>query len=225
MLSGFIKRAKKYWVSDVSFITLLIFLFFLVFFFPGFIDRESENTYFLNLMFICLFIVGIFSAREKGFVIAATLLVSIHIFLRLIRFSDNPHEYYILERIVIIVNLILFIVINFRLLFRDYQVSYYRIVGAINVYLSMALLGAFAFELVNLVDGDSIIGNIDLSGNENDYGDYIYFSLTCISTVGFGDVYPINVHAKMIATFLSVLGILYPAIVIAKLVSLGSQKK
>ncbi|RPA69706.1 two pore domain potassium channel family protein [Cyclobacteriaceae bacterium YHN15] len=222
---GFIKRAKKYWVSDVSFITLLIFLFFLVFFFPSMIDRESENTYFLNLMFIFLFIVGIFSAREKGFVIGAILLVSIHIFLRLIRFSDNPHEYYILERIVIIVNLILFIVINFRLLFRDYQVSYYRIVGAINVYLSMALLGAFAFELVNLVDGDSIIGNIDLSGNENDYGDYIYFSLTCISTVGFGDVYPINVHAKMIATFLSVLGVLYPAIVIAKLVSLGSQKK
>ncbi len=157
--------------------------------------------------------------------IAAISLVVIHAGLRLIRFSDNPYEFYLLERIIMIVNLILFIYINFSLLFKDNEVSFYRIIGAINVYLSLALLGAFGLELVHLIEGSSIAGNVNLTGKETDYGDFIYYSLTSISTVGFGDAYPVNVHAKMISTFLSVLGVLYPAIIIAKLVSIESQKK
>lgn len=221
---GLIKRARRYWVSDVSFVTLLLMLFFLVFLFPGIIDRENENIVLMNLMFLILFIIGIFSARQKSLMTIAIILVVFHVGLRLIRFSDNPIQFYLLERIVMIINLMLFIYINFSLLFKDNEVSIYRIIGAINVYLSLALLGAFGFELVDLIEGSSIAGNVNLAGKETDYGDYIYYSLTSISTVGFGDVYPVNVHAKMISTFLSVTGVLYPAIIIAKLVSFGSQK-
>jgi hypothetical protein len=221
---GLIKRARRYWVSDVSFVTLLLMLFFLVFLFPGIIDIESDNTVLMNLVFLSLFIIGIFSARQKGLMVTAILLVVFHVGLRLIRFSNIPYEFYLLERIIMIINLGLFIYINFSLLFKDNEVSFYRIIGAINVYLSLALLGAFGLELVDIIEGSSIEGNVNLTGKETDFGDFIYYSLTSISTVGFGDVYPVNVHAKMISTFLSVTGVLYPAIIIAKLVSSGSQK-
>jgi hypothetical protein len=55
-------------------------------------------------------------------------------------------------------------------------------------------------------------------GGDGDYGHFIYFSLTTISTVGFGDLYPLNIQAKMLSVFLSMVGILYPAVVIAKLI-------
>jgi hypothetical protein len=40
-----------------------------------------------------------------------------------------------------------------------------------------------------------------------------------LTTVGFGDLYPVQIMAKMLSVFLSTIGILYPAVVIAKLVA------
>jgi hypothetical protein len=221
----YIKKAKNYWVSDASFGTLLIMLLFTVFVLPVMIEREGDTTIFLNIMFILLFFVGIFSSREKGFLIASISMVTIHLLLRLIRFTNNPYEFYLLERVVIILNLLLLTFINLRLLFRDEEVNKYRVAGAINVYLLVALAGAFGFEYIHLLTGQSIGGDVILTGKDEDFGDYMYFSLVSTSTVGFGELYPDGMAAKMLSVFLSVTGILYPAIVIAKLVSLGSQKK
>lgn len=221
----YLKKAKNYWVSDTSFVTLLGMLFFTVFILPVMINKEGETTIFLNIMFIVLFFVGIFSAMEKRFLIAGISLVTIHLLLRLIRFTDNPYEFYLLERIVIILNLILLIVINIRLLFRDLEVNSYRVIGAVNVYLLLAVAGAFGFEIIQLLMGNSIGGDIEISGMDVDFGDYMYFSLVSISTIGFGDLYPVNMSSKMLSVFLSALGILYPAVVIAKLVSFATEKK
>lgn len=221
----YLKKAKNYWVSDTSFVTLLGMLFFTVFILPVMINKEGETTIFLNIMFIVLFFVGIFSAMEKRFLIAGISLVTIHLLLRLIRFTDNPYEFYLLERIVIILNLILLIVINIRLLFRDLEVNSYRVIGAVNVYLLLAVAGAFGFEIIQLLMGNSIGGDIEISGMDVDFGDYMYFSLVSISTIGFGDLYPVNMSSKMLSVLLSALGILYPAVVIAKLVSFATEKK
>jgi len=53
---------------------------------------------------------------------------------------------------------------------------------------------------------------------DDDFAEYIYFSMVSLTTVGFGDLYPINIMSKMLSVFLSTVGILYPAVVIAKLV-------
>lgn len=224
-MNNLIEKTKNYWISDASFVTLLVMLLFTVFVLPVMIDREGDTTIFLNIMFIILFFVGIFSAREKGFLIASITMVTVHLLLRLIRFTDNPYEFYLLERIVILFNLLLLIFINIRLLFRDQKVNAYRVVGAVNVYLLVALSGAFGFEVIQLLTGDSIGGEIEFSGMDVDFGDYMYFSLVSISTVGFGEIYPVNMSSKMLSVFLSALGILYPAVVIAKLVSFATERK
>ncbi|WP_304517919.1 potassium channel family protein [Cecembia rubra] len=223
-MSNLLHKTKKYWESDVSFISLLVMLLIIVFILPVIIDKW-ENTFLLNFMFIALFFIGTFSAREKVFVISSMIMLSLHLGLRIIRFANNPYEFYDLERVVIILNLIHFMIINLRLLFRDEEVNAYRIIGAVNVYLCMALVGAFGMELIQLYSGSSIEGNIQLSGADQDFGDFMYFSLVSLSTVGFGDVHPVNTLAKMLSSFLSVVGILYPAVVIAKLVSYASKNQ
>lgn len=221
----YFKKAKSYWVSDTSFVSLLAMLLFTVFILPVMIDREGDTTIFLNIMFILLFVVGIFSAMERGFLIASISMITLHLLLRLIRFTDNPFEFYLLERIVIILNLILLAIINTKLLFRDQEVNTYRVVGAVNVYLLVALVGAFGFEVIHILTDNAIGGEVELTGKDEDFGDYIYFSLVSISTVGFGELYPVNMASKMLSVFLSALGILYPAVVIAKLVSFATEKK
>ncbi len=218
-------QIKNYWLSDASFVTLLLMLFFIVFVMPVLIEMGYDSILFLNIMFIALFFTGIFSAKENILILITTILFFTHVVLKLIRFSDSPYEFYFLERVVGLLNLLVFIFINIKLLFRDNEINLYRVIGAINVYLLLALLGAFLFEMITILFGDAIIGDIKLRNDDEDYAYYIYYSLVSLTTVGYGDIYPSNMASRMVSVFLSATGILYPAVVIAKLVSSARDHK
>jgi hypothetical protein len=171
-----------------------------------------------------VFFSGIFSTRSSGLISVSAILFGIHLALRLIRFGENPYSFFVLENVIGIANTLVFLFINLRLLFRDQIVNTYRIVGAVNVYLLLALMGALTLEVIHAATGASIGGNVALSGTDDDYVHFIYFSLASLTTVGFGDIYAVSTAAKMLATFLSTLGVLFPAIVIARLVGLASSR-
>jgi hypothetical protein len=81
-----------------------------------------------------------------------------------------------------------------------------RIIGAVNVYLLLALAGALTLEVIHAMTGASLGGNVALSGKDEDYAKFICFSLASLTTVGFGDIYAVNTAARMVATLLSTLG-------------------
>ena len=204
----------EYWLTDGSFGLLLLILLFTIFILPILIEYGHVEMIFVNLVFT-----GIWSSTQRFLIIFTALLFFTQLTLRILRFSDLPVQFYLTERIVGILNMSIFIFLNLRLLFRDREINVYRVIGAINVYLCVALLGAFVFEIIHLTLGNSISGELDLKGLDDDYAQYIYFSLVSLTTVGFGDLYPVNIMSKMLSVFLSTVGILYPAVVIAKLVS------
>ena len=218
-----IKRFREYWVEDISFITLLGILIFTIFIMPTFLELGWAGVTLLNINFSAIFFVGIWSALKKRWVIANAFLFSLYVILKLIRFSESPlipKDYLILENIVASLNMLSFIYINFTLLFRDKEFNFYRVIGAVNVYLLIGLLGAFMFEMIHQLFGTSITCETLITGGHEDFSEYIYFSMVSITTVGYGDITPVHPAAKMLAVFLSAVGILFPAVVIAKLASL-----
>jgi hypothetical protein len=219
-----VKEFRTYWSNDASFVTLLIMLVAAVFVLPVIMEISVHGVLLFNILLLSVFLSGIFSAHNTFVLTLSAILFGVHLTLRIIRFGDNPYSYYALENVVAIANTAVFIFINLRLLFRDQIVNVYRIVGAVNVYLLLALMGALSLEVIHAITGVSIGGNVLLKGTDEDYGHFIYFSLASLTTVGFGDIYPISTAAKMLATFLSAIGILFPAIVIARLVGLASQR-
>ena len=48
---------------------------------------------------------------------------------------------------------------------------------------------------------------------------YLYFSLTTLTTVGFGDIQPVNHYVRFAAAFEAVVGVFYLAVIISRLVS------
>lgn len=226
-----LKRITDYWLNDASFVVLLIALVFTVFILPILIDYEHVNMLFVNVVFMFLFFTGIWASDNRLLIALTTLLFLAQLFLRILRFSELPVEFYFLERLVGLLNMLVFIFLNIRLLFRDYEINLYRIIGAINVYLLVAILGAFALEIIQISIGSSISGvtsNVpvkELRGVDQDFSTYIYFSLVSLTTVGFGDYTPVNIMSKMLSVMLSTTGILYPAVVIAKLVGSSTNEK
>jgi len=220
-MRNLIGKFQSYWLADASFVTLLIMLVTAVFVLPIIMELSGRGVLLFNILLLSVFFSGIFSTRSVGLIALSAILFSIHLLLRVIRFGENPYSFFILENVIGIANAIVFIFINLRLLFRDQSVNAYRIVGAINVYLLFALLGALTLEVIHAATGVSIGGNVVLTGTDEDYVHFIYFSLTSLTTVGFGDIYAVSTPAKMLATFLSTVGILFPAIIIARLVGLS----
>jgi hypothetical protein len=216
-------KLKAYWLSDASFSLLLVILIFTVFILPILISYQKVDAIFVNLVFLFMFFTGIWSSRQKSLIVITSILFTVQLGLRLLRFSDLPAEFYLEERIVVLINLVVFIILNIKLLFRNSEVSVYRVIGAVNVYLLVAVMGAFALEIIQITTGHSISGDESLAGQDQDFVTYIYFSLVSLTTVGFGDFVPTQIAAKMLAVFLSTIGILYPAVVIAKLVGTANK--
>lgn len=220
-MRNLIGKLQSYWLADASFVTLLVMLLTAVFILPIIMEPSGRGVLLFNILLLAVFLSGIFSTRSVGLIALSAILFGIHLVLRLIRFGENPYSFFVLENVIAIANALVFIFINLRLLFRDNSVNAYRIIGAVNVYLLFALMGALALEIIHAVTGASIGGNVVLTGTDSDYPHFIYFSLASLTTVGFGDIYAVNLSAKMLATFLSMLGILFPAIIIARLVGLS----
>jgi len=222
-MRNLIRNLQSYWLADASFLTLLIMLLTAVFVLPVIMEHSGHGVRLFNILLLSVFFSGIFSTRSMGLIAVSSTLFGIHLALRLIRFGENPYSFFVLENLIGIANTLVFIFINLQLLFRDQIVNAYRIVGAVNVYLLLALMGALTLEVIHVATGVSIGGNVVLSGTDNDYVHFIYFSLASLTTVGYGDVYAVSTSAKMLAVFLSTLGVMFPAIVIARMVGLASS--
>jgi len=219
------KNFRQFWIEDVSFIVLLCILIFIVFIFPVlFVLTDSSDGLFISLLFMILLFIGIFSAIDRIFVITNAILFIVYLFLIIIRFDDSDRNYYFFEKIIGVVNIISFLIINIRLLFRNDSYNLFRVIGAINVYLLIALAGAFSFEIIHIIKGNSIQSSMHPLDKALDYSDYIYYSLVSLTTVGYGDLIPMNTATKMLSVFISAIGMLFPAIVIALLISLKRDK-
>ena len=95
-----------------------------------------------------------------------------------------------------------------------------RIFGAIVLYLLLGLIWAVAYAtLASLVAG-AFTGPALAPKGLFDWG---YFSLVTLTTVGYGDITPVHRIARSLAMMEALVGQLYPAIIIARLVSLPGK--
>lgn len=95
-----------------------------------------------------------------------------------------------------------------------------RLWGAVALYMLLGVIWAVAYELVNLRVSDAYTGI--QSGNTAQAYQWIwvYFSFSTLTTVGYGDITPVARVARSLSNMEALIGQLYPAIVLARLVSL-----
>ena len=106
--------------------------------------------------------------------------------------------------------------------FRAGPVTRYRIQGAMAVYLLLGLTWAIGYQLLALRRPGAFAG----SGVEGDLPQrWLYYSFVTLTTVGYGDITPVHPVARSLAVLEALTGQLYPAILLARLVSLEVQTR
>ncbi|HSK14193.1 MAG TPA: potassium channel family protein [Phnomibacter sp.] len=220
-----VHRFRNFWMGDVSFISLLFILGFIVFILPVLLSNDLIEHIWVDIALVTLYFIGIFSAGTRRLMIIATFMFAIHIVLKVVRYGNTPYEFFFFENLIASLNVMIFIYLNFQLLFRDQNFNVYRIVGAVNIYLLFALLGTFGFQMIHIWTGNSLRGSVSLTHTQKDISEFLYFSMVSLTTVGYGDIYPANPASRMLAVFISAIGILFPAVIIARLVGLAGSEK
>jgi hypothetical protein len=88
--------------------------------------------------------------------------------------------------------------------------------GAVIVYLLIGLVFCLVYHAIYLLsDMQAFKG---LTGS--DRKEFLYFSLTTLTTTGYGDIVPLWPFARSFSNLEALLGQLYPAVLIARLVSM-----
>lgn len=95
--------------------------------------------------------------------------------------------------------------------------------AGVSVYLMIALLWAVIYTLVARISPGSFQFSFGSEAQKEMRGFVaLYFSLTTLSTVGFGDVVPVSNVARMLAMAEAVVGVFYLTLMVSRLVSLYS---
>jgi hypothetical protein len=107
---------------------------------------------------------------------------------------------------------------------RSKRVTADTIFGAIAVYLLFGVIVAMMFQFLNNIDPGSVVASVGeattIVERYDQFGEILYFSFVTMTSVGYGDLTPIGPAARSLAMFEGVVGQLYLAVLIARLVGI-----
>jgi len=115
-------------------------------------------------------------------------------------------------------------VVVFRAVFAPGRVTLHRIIGAIQFYLDIALIFVALFCFVALTVPNAFAG-LQVSNNLALVDKLIYFSFMTLTSVGYGDITPLHPFARSLADVEAIIGQLYPATLLARLVTLELEHR
>jgi hypothetical protein len=103
-----------------------------------------------------------------------------------------------------------------RRLIQHSTVTAGTVLGAISVYLLMAIAGTYLFLWLDSIAGEP--GRF--FGGPEPTTVFMYFSLVTITTLGYGDFNPAEVFGRAAAVWLAVTGQIYLVVVVARMVTM-----
>jgi hypothetical protein len=164
--------------------------------------------------------------RHRVFQWVAGLLVLLAIGFKWANIAFGTTELLFLNSALSLAAALAFLLIVLWSVFRDGPVTTHRILGAIAAYLLLGLCFALAYNLAEYArPGSFTMAEAGALAPQERTWSFIYFSVVTLTTVGFGDIAAIHPVARSLVMLEAIIGTLYPAILLARLVSLEIETR
>ncbi len=102
-----------------------------------------------------------------------------------------------------------------RQLKRDQTVNVRTIFGALCAYVLLIIAFASAFGVSAAIEAGPFFGQ---GASDSQYGDYVYFAVTTVTTLGIGDLTPATAFGRSLTGMLALIGQIYVVTVVALIV-------
>jgi hypothetical protein len=156
-------------------------------------------------------------------VMAICFGANVVIFVLRLYFPPWPYNLYGLAGAWLAIAITLGVVVA-QAVFRLGRVTYHRIVGAILLYLLIAVAFGTLFIFVGLLLPNAFKG-ITFEDSPGLANSVFYLSFVTLTSTGYGDIVPVHPIARSLCNIESVIGQLYPATLLARLVTLELRQR
>jgi hypothetical protein len=113
----------------------------------------------------------------------------------------------------------------FEIVFGPGRITAHRVRGAIALYLAIAIVFAWLYRLITAVVPGAFSGLKFTASQHGALSPFLYYSLTSLTTLGLGDITPVNAFARSLTVLEALLGQLFPAVVLARILTLYTDDK
>ncbi len=214
---------RAYGVRRLSAVELLIALGLLFFSLP-FVEEIKGGDIIVSILLSLVLISAVLAVanRRRTFVVAVLLAIPAVVGRWINHFRPDllPPAIFLVAGLV----LVAFVVANLlRFILRAPSVNAEVLCASISAYLMLGLMWTMAYWLVDqLTPGGAFSFNTNAGPRSINGFNAFYFSFITLSTVGYGDITPVSRIARWLAAMEAMTGLLYVAVLIARLVSLYS---
>lgn len=174
----------------------------------------------INVFWMLLLFSGIFSlAKDKKQGLKISIIPTLFVLFNWINvFDENPFIVFT-DTVFTIGTLVLLVILVLIKVFEPGPITKYRIAGSIVVYMLLANIWAVVYlYLYEHIEGAF---QLTLPAFESNtlHANFMYFSYITITTTGFGEIVPLHPIARAFVQVEAFVGVLYPVILIGRLVS------
>ena len=164
--------------------------------------------------------------RHRVFQVTSGVFVVCTIGIRLARSAFGIPGLLSWDALFTVLSIVSMIIVVLWQVYRDGPVTGHRVRGAIAAYLLMGVFFAYSYALIShLAPGSfQLPAWVSEAGPERTEA-FLYFSMVSLTTVGFGDITAIHPLARSLVMLEALIGQLYPAILLARLVSLEIETR
>jgi voltage-gated potassium channel len=213
-------------LSHYRFEFLLFALLLLIFdkiFFP---DNDTYIKYIwpLNMVVISVASFGIFTEHNKNVKTVRNILSLISISMPFGFMFLNQHFWFVQM-------LTIFFIIYYSFIFAEvmYQITYTKevhlnvIIGSFCGYMVLSMIALFAYLFIEYNFSNSFHG-ISIGNTPQIYNELSYFSFITLTSIGFGDIYPITDISRLVTAFFGMVGQFYMVAVVGIIISRFTSK-
>jgi hypothetical protein len=217
--------SRRLGLRRFSTVQLLIVLALLFFFFP-FVEEVKAGDLIVSILLSLVLLCAVLAVSDRKGVLLIALVLAIPAIAG--RWINHFRPDLVPPAVFLIAGLVLvaFVVVNLlRFVWRAPSVNVEVLCASISAYLMLGLMWTMAYWLVDQLTPGAFAFNTNAGRQSMNGFNAFYFSFVTLSTVGYGDITPVSKVARMLAAMEAMTGLLYVAVLIARLVALYSIPK
>ena len=191
-----------------------------------FVEKQHFINFVIRLIWLMLLLGGIhtMSLNNKRLRVLYSIPLLL-IVVNTIRFVRGSH---VLTTVDFINDVAVFSLLIGMVLVKVFEagpVTVHRIIGAIVIFMLIGNLFAVIYQFIYIHIPGAFLLPASYADSGPEKATFQYFSYTTLTTTGYGEISPFHALPRAVANIEQLIGVLYPAILIGRLVSLVVGKR
>ena len=189
-----------------------------------FVARTAFGDEIFRLLAVIVFLTALYSVAGRGRITTIALILGAPaICLRVANIIEHRELIRLPDEVSGLAFLIFVTAVLVTSILSNPSVTTDTLAGAVAAYLLIGITFGLAYLMINGLVPGSFRDTVE-PGKRFTPSDFSFFSFVTLTSVGYGDIVPWGAHARAIAILEAVLGVMYPAVLISRLVGLHGRK-